>query len=60
MADDGKISKDEANYRESSGKQRCGNCGMYRRRAPDTGLCTLVKGPIHKDDTCDYWRSENA
>jgi 8-oxo-dGTP diphosphatase len=52
--------KDEVNYRKATGKERCGNCVMFRLHPPDfeSGACTLVRGLINEDDTCDEWYPE--
>lgn len=49
--------KDQVNYRPSSGRERCGNCTMIRLNPPDfeSHGCTLVKGLIDPDDVCDEW-----
>lgn len=53
--------KAEVNYRRAEGKQRCGNCVMYRPSSTDDelGHCTLVKGLIISSDTCDEWYSDS-
>lgn len=52
-----KVSKESANYRQATGKQRCGNCSMIRPNPPDfeSYSCTLVEGLIRPGDTCDEW-----
>lgn len=50
-----KVSKESVNYRPASGKQRCGNCVMFR-----PGSCTLVEGKIEAGDTCDRWAPEKT
>lgn len=50
-----KVSKRAVNYREASGKQRCGNCGMFHPDPPHPGRCDLVLGDIEAAMTCDEW-----
>ena len=54
------MSKASVNYRAATGKQRCGNCVMFRPSQAESaitlcGRCTLVEGPIRAEDTCDRW-----
>lgn len=54
--EEGKVSKDKANYREASGDQRCGNCAYYTDHA-----CTKVEGRIEPNMVSDiYLRSKTA
>lgn len=53
-----KVSKAAVNYREATGKQRCGNCGMFHKGNP--GSCDLVLGAIYADDTCNEWVKKDA
>jgi hypothetical protein len=48
------VTKAEANYRQTGGLERCGNCSMFE--APDR--CTLVEGMILPEDVCDYWEQD--
>lgn len=49
--------KAQVNYRKATGSKRCGNCTMITLKPPDfeSHGCTLVKGLIEPDDTCDEW-----
>jgi 8-oxo-dGTP pyrophosphatase MutT (NUDIX family) len=46
------LGKQEVGYRAASGPRRCGNCVMF---LAGPGHCTLVRGEIRQDDTCDRW-----
>lgn len=48
-----KVSKTSVNYRHSFGKEKCGNCVMFR-----SGECTLVAGKINEDCVCDKWAAK--
>jgi 2'-5' RNA ligase len=54
--------KNQVSYRPASGHKRCGNCVMFRLKAPDfeTGGCTLVKGNIDEAYVCDEWYPEKG
>lgn len=55
------MTKKEANYRETDGQKRCGNCSMFRPWKKDQrsqGGCTLVVGIINSEDTCDHWEKK--
>jgi 8-oxo-dGTP pyrophosphatase MutT (NUDIX family) len=53
------LTKAQARYRDPSDEpgKHCGNCSMFRLRAPDfeTGACTLVQGGIDPGAVCDHW-----
>jgi 8-oxo-dGTP pyrophosphatase MutT (NUDIX family) len=51
------MTKEQAHYRTGTPTRHCGNCSMFRLRAPDfeTGACTLVKGIISQGAVCDHW-----
>ena len=58
-----KLPKSEVNYRPATGRDRCGNCSMYRPRLHRDGKpssCTLVSGEINPNDTCDRYEKEAA
>ncbi len=49
------LSKTDVNYREADNPARsCGTCVMFRH-GNEHGWCTLVKGEIRAEDTCDRW-----
>jgi hypothetical protein len=54
------VSKESVHYRAATGRQRCGNCVMFRLYPPDfeSGACTLVKGLIEEDAVCDRWEAK--
>lgn len=56
------LSKDEANYRPGTDElHRCRNCSMFQAFGDDeVGKCTLVKGDIRTDATCDHWDRATA
>ena len=43
-------SKEEVDYRRSSGDQRCANCKNYSDET-----CKIVEGKIKPMDVCDLW-----
>jgi 8-oxo-dGTP pyrophosphatase MutT (NUDIX family) len=57
----GKVSKASVNYRPAEGTQKCANCSMFGLKAPDfeAGGCTLVKGIIDPEATCDRWEAKS-
>lgn len=62
VSKDGKITKEQAGYRRSDDDEFCGNCSMIRMNPPDfeSYSCTLVKGLIEPEMTCDHWEPEKA
>jgi hypothetical protein len=50
-----KCSKQSVAYRVAKSERRCGTCSMFR---PNSESCSLVKGYIHEDDTCDRWEAK--
>lgn len=51
MPDDANIhTKDEANYREGKGKQRCAYCSHYK----GNGECDSVEGTISRWAACNF------
>jgi len=49
-----RIGKTDANYRRAEDPARsCGTCSMF---LPVQRACTLVRGRIRAEDTCDYWQ----
>lgn len=52
-----KVSKPSVHYRPAEDKARsCGTCSMFTAG----GSCTLVRGKIRPQDTCDEWESKSA
>ena len=50
-----KLSKAAVHYRRASSEaRRCGTCAMYQAG----GRCTLVLGPIDRNDVCDRWTAK--
>lgn len=56
------LTKQQAGYRDGVDElHRCRNCSMYRVSGDDdSGTCTLVKGTIAGDATCDHWEAAPA
>lgn len=57
------VSKEAVNYRESTGKRKCGNCVMFHPSNSLSaielrGSCDLVTGEIRAENVCDRWESK--
>lgn len=52
-ADDGTMSKSEANYRKKDGAESCGGCEMF-----DDGTCSIVRGSIDPNYVCDHYEEK--
>jgi hypothetical protein len=52
-----KKTKQAANYRKGSVRQRCGLCVHYR---PKPGACELVRGLIEPSALCDLYEPKKA
>jgi len=50
-----KVSKASVNYRQATGRRRCGNCDMFHPATPYVGDCDLVRGVIESADLCNEW-----
>jgi hypothetical protein len=51
---DGKVSKQDANYRKADGEQRCDNCSHWQSPSG----CEIVAGKIVPDMVSDYWEAQ--
>ncbi len=53
----GKISKEDANYRnsQSNSKEMCGECDYYQFPGQPTSNCKRVAGVVEAEDVCDYF-----
>jgi hypothetical protein len=62
--DDGKIDKDDANYRLGSEHRHCELCHMFLHSERDgkgcDGECTLVEGRISPQGLCDYFERQKG
>jgi len=54
-----KHSKEAANYRDSDGAERCGNCRHFLRgiHRDDGNGCEVVAGTIAPDMVSDYYEA---
>lgn len=56
----GRISKSDADYRYAEDPNKCcGCCDMLRGKGPDF-TCTLVRGIIFPQYTCDYFEPKET
>lgn len=55
-----KLTAEDSHYRDSMGRQRCGNClHFFQRKIDDYGVCEVVRPDdpeeVELDKVCDFW-----
>ena len=57
LPEDEKFTKQEVNYRDAEGTERCGTCVFF---IGDRAACEIVAGRIEADDLCDEYEAVSA